>query len=369
MTTAPSASASPTFPWGRLFATVLLFSCGTLAVLGYFYYEATQSTPPPLNWLQHVAPSLTASTKLAKGLSDADGDLVADPPTDASAWLDPEQLVFGVLGPDLEAEQERWRDLLSHLEQATGKKVVLESMEPQSEQGFTPGSNVPAQRERTGDVRSGKLHIVSMNTGAVSLYVNEGGVVPVCVMADNDGKFGYRMQIIVPSQSAAKSVADLRGQRFVFATVTSHSAFRVPLATLWREFQLQPERDYQPVFLGNQEIIIRQLGSGTVPAAGVASDLLQRLAARGEIKPESFRVLHESGDFPPACFGYAHQLAPELATKIREAFLSFAFAGTSLEKAYSAAGQTKFVPVSYKEHWNSVRDTDAYLLELLKAKP
>jgi phosphonate transport system substrate-binding protein len=281
--------------------------------------------------------------------------------------LDPETLIFGVLGPDLEKEQERWGDFIVHLENTTGKKIQLESMETTS----TALAEVSAKASlgRTPDVRQGKLHIVSMNTGAVPLYVNEGGVVPLCVMAQNDGSFGYKMKIIVSSKSSITQVKDLQGHRFTFSSLHSHSGFHAPLATLWKEFNLRPERDYSPVFAGNQESIIQMVGKGEIVAAAVASDLLQRLEARGDINKDDYRSLYQSKTFPPACYGYSHRLAPELADKVKAAFLEFKFAGTSLEKAYGPAGQTKFVPIVYKADWASVLETNEFVSTLLKSTP
>jgi len=73
--------------------------------------------------------------------------------------------------------------------------------------------------------------------------------------------------------------------------------------------------------------------------------LLKRLIASGEVDAKAIRTIYESSSFPPACFGYAHQLKPELAEKIKKAFFDFKWKGTSLEKAYAAAGQSKFVPI------------------------
>lgn len=335
----------------------------TLGVLGYFYYKAQQETPPPLDFLLQVQRSLTGDSKLSSDFIDANSDLVADAPIKADEFVDPETLVFGVLGPDVEKEQERWGDFIVVLEQTTGKKIQLESMETNAT--TLAEVNSKASLGRTSDLRAGKLHIVSMNTGAVPLYVNEGGVVPVCVMAKDDGSFGYKMELIVPAKSSIATVNDLKGHRFTFASLHSHSGFHAPLVTLWKEFNLRPERDYSPVFAGNQELIIQLVGKGEIGAAAVASDLLQRLEARGDIKQSDYRSLYQSTTFPPACYGYSHRLSPALADKVKAAFLEFNFAGTSLEKAYGPAGQTKFVPIDYREHWASVRETNEFVGTLL----
>jgi phosphonate transport system substrate-binding protein len=162
-------------------------------------------------------------------------------------------------------------------------------------------------------------------------------------------------------------VAELKGsQRLLFGSTYSHSGFKAPLITLWKEFDLHPERDYTPVFTASSEQAIADIAAGRGDAAPVASDFLQRVLSRDQIKPDSIRSIYKSKPFPPACFAYAHQLQPELATKIKTAFLDFAWADTSLEKAYAPANQSKFVPVTYQADWTAVREVEERAAALLK---
>ena len=58
-------------------------------------------------------------------IGDRDGDLVADTPTDASQWLDPDPLIFAYTPvEDPAVYKTAWSDFLSHLEAKTGKKVT-----------------------------------------------------------------------------------------------------------------------------------------------------------------------------------------------------------------------------------------------------
>ncbi len=76
------------------------------------------------------------------------------------------------------------------------------------------------------------------------------------------------------------------------------------------------------------------------------------------IKPSQYRVIYSSETFPTAGLGYVYNLKPELAAKIREAFLTFDWKGTVLEDKFSGAKQTKFVPVDYKNDWSLIRRID-----------
>src|SRR5690554_7993228 len=68
-----------------------------------------------------AAASLTASANLAPRFTDANGDLVADAPTDESRWIDPATLVFSytpVEFPDVYADI--CADLLEHMDEFSG---------------------------------------------------------------------------------------------------------------------------------------------------------------------------------------------------------------------------------------------------------
>ena len=337
-----------------------------LAVFAWLYNQA-QQTAPPVDFLASVQKALQTPTKLSAGLVDVDGDLVADPLSDAAAQLDPDTLVFEVLGSNLEREQEQWADFTKHLETVTGKKVQL-ILRPETT-GVAPANAVAPAVQQARDLRAGKIHLACLNTGAVSLGVNEGGAVPFCVMAGDDGKFGYEMEIIVPAKSTAQKASDLKGsQRVLYTSLYSHSGFKAPLSILWDEFDLQPERDYTPVFTVGQEKAIEEIMAGRGDAAPVASDFLQRTLSRKEAKADAVRSIYKSKSFPPACFAHGHQLKPELAAKVKQAFLDFDWKGSSLEKAYAPAHQTKFVAVAYKDAWQSVREVEEKIAGLLRGK-
>jgi len=86
--------------------------------------------------------------------------------------------------------------------------------------------------------------------------------------------------------------------------------------------------------------------------------VLKRSVGAGLIKESDFRVIHESADFPSAAFGYAHQLKPELAAKLRESLNSFDWTGTSVATYFSNAGQSRFAAADYKVDWEQVRRID-----------
>ena len=89
--------------------------------------------------------------------------------------------------------------------------------------------------------------------------------------------------------------------------------------------------------------------------------MLARAEARGEIKPEQYRVLNESELFPSAALGHAYNLKPELVEQIKTVYRDFVWTGTGLEKEFGPSGIVKFTPADYKQQWSLVRRIDDVL--------
>ncbi|MGY9040142.1 MAG: PhnD/SsuA/transferrin family substrate-binding protein, partial [Rhodobacterales bacterium] len=105
---------------------------------------------------------------------DANGDLVADAPTDESMLKDPSTLVFAYTPvEDPAIYEDIWTPFIDHLSEVTGKKV----------QFFAVQSN-SAEVEA---MRSGRLHIAGFSTGPTPFAVNLAGVEPFAIMGSEDG--------------------------------------------------------------------------------------------------------------------------------------------------------------------------------------
>lgn len=276
--------------------------------------------------------------------TDADGDKVADPPEGADRWVDPQVILFSyVAAPNAEAYEKAWRPLVDHLSEVTGKPVHYVRFESAHDQLLA--------------LREGRLHVTAMNTGNVSEAVNLYGFVPVAAPSKEDGSHGYTMQIIVPAGSTMKSPKDLAGREIAFTDAGSNSGRKAPMVLLWSDFGLRPDADYQFVFSGGHEQSIKGVAEGRYQAAAIASDMLTRAAARGDIEASAVRSIYESEKFPAAAIGYVYNLNPALAGKIREALLGFKASDTTVTQEL-AEGVVGFAPVSYKDDWALVRRID-----------
>ncbi|MEN9224203.1 MAG: phosphate/phosphite/phosphonate ABC transporter substrate-binding protein [Thermostichus sp. DRC_bins_24] len=277
---------------------------------------------------------------------DRDGDLIADVPEDPSEWVNPDTLVFAYTPvEDPATYAELWSDFLDHLAEVTGKEIEF----------FGVQSNA-AQLEA---MRAGRLHVTGFNTGSVPLAVNAVGFRPFAMMAAKDGRFGYRMEIIVPADSDIDSLDDLKGKTVAFTSPTSNSGYKAPTALLEAEVGLT-EDDYESTFSGNHENSILGVANKDYDAAAIADQVRRRVESRGAIDPSDLRVIYESEIFPTTGYGVVYNLHPEVAKKVEEAFFTFDWTGTKLAEEFGKSDppQETFIPITYKQYWEVIRQID-----------
>lgn len=281
---------------------------------------------------------------------DANGDLVADAPTDPKDWIDPSTLVFAytpVEDPAVYAKV--WESFLDHMSKVTGKKVQ-----------FFPVQSNAAQLEA---MRAGRLHVAGFNTGSNPLAVNCSGFTPFAMMASKSDDYGYNMEIITFPGSGIEKIEDIKGRKMAFTAETSNSGFKAPSALLRDKFNLESGKDYEPVFSGKHDNSIIGVANKDYPAAAIANSVMKRMIARGVIKQEQVKTIYKSETFPTTGYGYAYNLKPELAEKVKQAFFTFKWEGSALLNEFEKSDppQEKFILITYKQHWQVVRDIDKAL--------
>ena len=280
---------------------------------------------------------------LDKAYCDEDLDLVADLPMDESEWVNPSTIIFTytpVEDPAVYAKA--WDGFVKHLAKVTGRKAV-----------FFPVQSYAAQYEA---MRSGRLHVAGVNTGGNPVAVSCAGLVPFAMMASEDGSFGYEMEIIVPSDSSIKSVADIKGKSMAFTSPTSNSGFKAPSAILKSEFGMIPDRDFKAAFSGKHDNSIMGVANKDYEAASIANSVLGRMIDRGVVDKSKIRTIYKSPTFPTTGYGHAHDLDPTLVAKIKQAFFSFNWKGSDLKKEFKKEG--RFVSIHHKSDWDIIRKID-----------
>jgi phosphonate transport system substrate-binding protein len=270
---------------------------------------------------------------------DEDNDLVADVPNDPKKLKDPSTLVFAYTPvEDPAVYQNVFKPFTDFLAQCTGKRVI-----------YYPVQSNAAEIEA---MRSGRLHVAGFSTGPTGFAVNLAGAVPFAAKGTEKGPHGYHLISIVKKDSPYQKLSDLKGKRVAHTSPSSNSGHLAPLV-LYPPEGLKPNEDYKPLMSGGHDKSALGVASGDYDMAGVASDVFERMVARGTLKADDFRIIFTSPVFPTSSFAYAHDLQPDLARKIRGCFFAFDFP-PSMRKEFN--GDDRFVPITYKNTWRVVRE-------------
>ncbi|MDQ8034477.1 MAG: phosphate/phosphite/phosphonate ABC transporter substrate-binding protein [Bordetella sp.] len=270
---------------------------------------------------------------------DANKDLVADTPTDASKQKTPSTLVFTYTPvEDPAVYEDIFKPFTKHLAQCTGKRVVF--------------YQVQSNAAEIEAMRSGRLHVGGFSTGPTAFAVNIAGAVPFAVKGYADGFQGYNLIVIVKKDSPYQKLTDLKGKKLAHTSPSSNSGHMAPVALFPRE-GLTPDKDYKVLFSGKHDQSVMGVNSGDYDAAAVASDVFHRMVQRGQVKEEDFRIIYTSEKFPTSSFAYAHDLEPKFRDQMLKCFYDYRFPD-EMKKAFD--GADRFYPVTYQKDWAIVRE-------------
>jgi phosphonate transport system substrate-binding protein len=273
--------------------------------------------------------------QLDEAYCDANNDLVADIP---AKTRDPSVIVFAYTPVEDPAVYENaFKPFTEYLGKCMGKRVV-----------YYPVQSNSAEIEA---MRSGRLTVAGFSTGPVGFAVNMAGAVPFAAKGTEKGLEGYNLIVIVKKSSPFQKLSDLKGKKFAHTSPSSNSGNLAPKA-LFPEQGLKPGEDYPIIYSGGHDKSALGVDSGDYDAAAVASDVFERMVARGTLKGDDFRIIYRSETFPSSGFAYAHDLKPDVAEKLKTCFYDFRFP-PEMQKDFE--GDDRFFPITYLKDWAIVR--------------
>ncbi|MEM9279275.1 MAG: phosphate/phosphite/phosphonate ABC transporter substrate-binding protein, partial [Pseudomonadota bacterium] len=166
-------------------------------------------------------------------------------------------------------------------------------------------------------------------------------------------------EIITYPGSGLEAVEDIKGKQLAFTSPTSNSGFKAPSAILKADYDMIPERDFEPVYSGKHDNSILGVANKDYLAASIANSVKARMISRDVVKEADLKILYKSQTFPTTGYGVVYNLKPELKEKIRNAFFNFEWDGTSLKEEFEKNGEGQFLEITYKEYWEVIRKIDA----------
>lgn len=201
-----------------------------------------------------------------------------------------------------------------------------------------------------GHVQLARLGASSYASGWID---SDGGIEPIAVNAELDGSLGYNSVLIVRSDSAYKSLDDLKGKSLAWADPNSTSGYLVPMVSL-KEAGIDPAKHFgKTVFSGGHEQSVIGVLNGTLDSAftwtskGDNAGQLRMMMDRGMLKREDLRVVWESPVIPNPLYAIPSNLPAEMKRDLQEFFLTMQKVRPELAEAAAQGRTSGFVKADH----------------------
>lgn len=240
--------------------------------------------------------------------------LVAAGAAHAQSWKAkyPELVLAVVPAENASGVTERYQPFVEYLSKELGVKVTLRIANDYA-------AVIEGQR-------SGNIHIGGYGPAAYArAYITGVKVEPFATTVNADGSVGYFSVFYVRTDSPYKSIDDLKGKNIGLVDPNSMSGNNVPRFAL-NKMKINPDNYFgKVVYTGSHENAVIALQQKTVDVAAnwFNSDddsNLTRMATKGMVKKEDFRIIFKSDLIANSPFAYNTDLPDELKAAIRKAF-------------------------------------------------
>lgn len=169
-------------------------------------------------------------------------------------------------------------------------------------------------------LRTGEVDVAFVCTGAYLAGSREFGM-SILVAPEVKGEAAYHSWLIVPVDSPARSLEDLRGKTFAFTDPLSHTGRLYP-TYLVLQLGETPETFFGRTFYTySHDAAIEAVAGGVADGAAVDHLIYLHLIERRPELEDSLRVIHRSPPFgiPPVVISPA--IRPQLKVELQELFL------------------------------------------------
>jgi len=161
--------------------------------------------------------------------------------------------------------------------------------------------------------------------GPLSYYLaeQEAGAEAFAVGVKANGKSTYKSYFVVPGDSPAKTLMDLKGKSAAFVDPASTSGGLMPTYLVKKATGMMPQQFFGKfTWTGSHDAAEMAVKNRTVDVAADNNITYPLMLSKGLITKESNRVLMESPDLPGSPLCYRKDLSVSLKKKIRNAILT-----------------------------------------------
>lgn len=174
-----------------------------------------------------------------------------------------------------------------------------------------------------------------------------GGVTPIVQRAEDEK---FTSKFIVPADSPAKSLADLKGKTFAFGSPSSTSGHLMPRFFLMRD-GINPDKDFKTVaFSGAHDATVAFVAAGRADAGVLNASVWIKLLETGNPNATKVRVLATTPPFYDYNWTARPGLDAALARKLGDAFLKLDPANPGHKEILALQRASKFIPTQVSNY-------------------
>lgn len=221
----------------------------------------------------------------------------------------------------------KFKPLGAYLEKETGRKV-----------DFTPVNDYPAVVEGLAGRRIDLAWLGGFTF--VQARLRTGNAIPIAQRAEDEK---FLSTYIVPANSTARTLQDLKGKTFVFGSPSSTSGHLMP-----RFFLLQaginPDKDFTRIaFSGAHDATVAFVASGRADGGVLNTSVWEKLIDKGDPNAKAVRAIGNTPPYYDYNWTVRGDLDPALVKKLTDAFLKLDATNPAHKEILDLQRASKFI--------------------------
>jgi phosphonate transport system substrate-binding protein len=233
----------------------------------------------------------------------------------------------------------KFKPLGAYLEQELGMKIQ-----------WTPVNDYPAVVE---GLAAKKIDLAWLGGFTfVQVRHRTGNANPIVQRAEDEKFISH---YIVPANSPAKSLQDLKGKTFAFGSPSSTSGHLMPRYFMQKE-GIDADRHFSRIaFSGAHDATVAFVASGRAEGGVLNASVLQRLVEKGDPNAKAVRILATTPPYYDYNWTVRGDLDPAIVKKLADAFLKLDPANPAHKEILDLQRASKFIP-SRPENYKGIED-------------
>jgi len=229
----------------------------------------------------------------------------------------------------------KFKPLGAYLEKQIGMKV-----------DWTPVNDYPAVVEGLAGKRVDLAWLGGFTF--VQARLRTGNAIPIAQRVEDENFISY---YIVPQNSTAKTLQDLKGKTFAFGSPSSTSGHLMPRFFLIKD-GINPDKDFARIaFSGAHDATLAFVASGRAEGGVLNSSVFERLKEKGDANVKAVRILAKTPPYYDYNWTVRGNLDPALVQKLTTAFLGLDPTIPAHKEILALQRATRFIatkPENYK---------------------